>query len=239
MTEKPFIGLAPSHKWKPTFQLSDCSSEYLKTCAVNYNLLGNPFSSVSEEISPEEENKLWQSLGVVHAVHDTDDNADPTQTNNLFYSTSVPGLNSKRELKRQRRAERESKLEKWFNMSKPHVTDEDRDDLELIRLRRAVTSATHVRRADTKGKFFQHGVIVDDPGSFYDRIPRKHRGKNLVDELLGNANIMKEQRKRYAKVERAKQEKRAAVLRQKKQRIARMKKDGKKRCATVVVNEQS
>lgn len=32
---------------------------------------------------------------------------------------------------------------------------------------------------------------MDDPGSFYDRIPRKQRKKNLVDELLANAEYMR------------------------------------------------
>ncbi|VDO92200.1 unnamed protein product [Schistosoma margrebowiei] len=88
-------------------------------------------------------------------------------------------------------AERKSKLSNWFDLPRPDVTEEDRDDLELIRLRRAISSDTHVRRSDGKSAYFQRGVVVDDPGSFYDRLPRKQRGKTLVDELLANAEIMK------------------------------------------------
>ncbi|TNN13179.1 Deoxynucleotidyltransferase terminal-interacting protein isoform 4 [Schistosoma japonicum] len=154
---------------------------------------------------------------------------------NPYFLTSMPGLHSKRELKRIRRAERKSKLSKWFNLPKPDITEEERDDLELIRLRRAISSDTHVRRSDGKSAYFQRGVVVDDPGSFYDRLPRKQRGKTLVDELLANAEIMKVQRKRYAKIARTIAEKRAAVRRREQQRIKRLQSGRKKQQATVVV----
>lgn len=51
--------------------------------------------------------------------------------------------------------ERKSKLADWFDMPKPEVTEEAQADLEVVRMRRALDNQTHVRRSDTKSKFYQ------------------------------------------------------------------------------------
>ncbi|KAK4474798.1 hypothetical protein MN116_001917 [Schistosoma mekongi] len=232
--ELSFIPHSTSYVWKPPLKLSDCSSEYLQICSVDYSLMENPFSSKLGSYDAKKETELWQRLGVL--ISNTDEGGcEKPPSENPYYLTSIPGLHSKRELKRIRRSEQKSKLSKWFGLPKPDITEEDRDDLELIRLRRAISSDTHVRRSDGKSAYFQRGVVVDDPGSFYDRLPRKQRGKTLVDELLANAEIMKIQRKRYAKIARTIAEKRAAVRRREQQRIKRLQNSCKKQQATVVV----
>ncbi|CAH8664017.1 unnamed protein product [Schistosoma margrebowiei] len=234
--ELSFIPYNTSYVWKPPIKLSDCSSEYLQNCPVDYSLLENPFTSKPDVYDAEQEAKLWQGLGIL-TTSTSEVNSEKPPSENPYYLTAVPGLHSKRELKRIRRAERKSKLSNWFDLPRPDVTEEDRDDLELIRLRRAISSDTHVRRSDGKSAYFQRGVVVDDPGSFYDRLPRKQRGKTLVDELLANAEIMKAQRKRYAKIARAMAEKRAAIKRKEQQQMKRLKTGRKKQQATVVVRE--
>ncbi|KAA0184562.1 Deoxynucleotidyltransferase terminal interacting [Fasciolopsis buskii] len=220
-------------RWKPPITLSDCSSEYLSHCPVDYSLLQNPFSKKPENIGPEEETKLWQGLGIVRPIHDP--TTSNTDVENPFYTTSVPGLHSKREVTRMRKAERNSKLSGWYDLPKPNLTDEDREDLDVIRMRRALSTETHVRRSDTKAKYYQRGVVVDDPGSFYDRLPKKLRGKTIVDELLANAELMRLQRKRYSKIERENAEKRSAMRRQKQQQLKRIKDRSGRKQRTVVV----
>ncbi|KAG5445666.1 Deoxynucleotidyltransferase terminal-interacting protein 2 [Clonorchis sinensis] len=232
--EAEFISCSEKTRWKLPFAFTDISGEYLTNCPVDYSLLRNPFSNKPEELNPDEEEKLWQFLGIVRP---TADELPHQSTENPFYTTSVPPLHSKRELKRLRQAERQNKLEKWYDLPKPDVTEEDRDDLEVIRLRRALAVETHVRRSDTKTRYFQHGVVVDDPSSFYDRVPRKQRGKTIVDELLSNAELMKQQRKRYARLQRATAEKRAAVHRQKQQRLKRLKNKTGRKQSTILVPE--
>ncbi|KAH8868570.1 Deoxynucleotidyltransferase terminal-interacting protein 2 [Schistosoma japonicum] len=207
-----FIPYSTSYVWKPPLKLTDCSSEYLRICSVDYSLMENPFSFKLDSFDAKKEKKLWERLGVlISTINEGNCEKPPSE------------------------AERKSKLSKWFNLPKPDITEEERDDLELIRLRRAISSDTHVRRSDGKSAYFQRGVVVDDPGSFYDRLPRKQRGKTLVDELLANAEIMKVQRKRYAKIARTIAEKRAAVRRREQQRIKRLQSGRKKQQATVVV----
>ncbi|CAH8677194.1 unnamed protein product [Schistosoma rodhaini] len=234
--ELSFIPHSKSYVWKPPIKLSDCSSEYLQNCPVDYSLLENPFNSKPEVYDPKKEAKLWQGLGIL-TTNTSEIDSEKPPSENPYYLTSVPALHSKRELKRIRRAERKSKLSNWFDLPRADITEEDRDDLELIRLRRAISSDTHVRRSDGKSAYFQRGVVVDDPGSFYDRLPRKQRGKTLVDELLANAEIMKAQRKRYAKIARTMAEKRAAIKRKEQQQMKRLKTGRKKQQATVVVRE--
>ncbi|OON15099.1 Fcf2 pre-rRNA processing, partial [Opisthorchis viverrini] len=204
------IAMGKAFEWKLPLSFTDISGEYLTNCPVDYSLLRNPFSNKPEELNPEEEEKLWQFLGIVRPTAD-----------------ELPNQSTE--------AERQNKLEKWYNLPKPDVTEEDRDDLEVIRLRRALAVETHVRRSDTKTKYFQHGVVVDDPGSFYDRVPRKQRGRTIVDELLSNAELMKQQRKRYARLQRATAEKRAAMHRQKQQRLKRLKSKTGKKQSTILV----
>uniref|UniRef100_A0A183B1I7 Fcf2 domain-containing protein n=1 Tax=Echinostoma caproni TaxID=27848 RepID=A0A183B1I7_9TREM len=199
--------------------LFDCSSEYLVHCPVDYSLVQNPFSKKVDNLDPEDETKLWQSLGIVRLMEEPNSSetavVGDNGVENPIYSTSVPALHSKREIKRIRR--------------------EDREDLEVIRMRRALSTETHVRRSDTKAKYFQKGVVVDDPGSFYDRLPRKQRGKTIVDELLANAELMRQQRRRYSKIERENAEKRSAIRRRKQQLLKKLKEKGGKRQRTVVV----
>jgi DNA-directed RNA polymerase subunit N (RpoN/RPB10) len=41
-------------------------------------------------------------------------------------------------------------------------------------------------------KFFQVGTVVDSHVDFYhDRVPKKERKKNLVDELMANADFQR------------------------------------------------
>lgn len=52
-------------RWKPPIKLSDCSSEYLQNCPVDYSLLENPFASKPDVYNAEQEAKLWQGLGIL------------------------------------------------------------------------------------------------------------------------------------------------------------------------------
>uniref|UniRef100_A0A5K3FW02 Fcf2 domain-containing protein n=1 Tax=Mesocestoides corti TaxID=53468 RepID=A0A5K3FW02_MESCO len=227
--------------WKPPVSLTDCSSEYLKDNPIPYYLLKNPFGKAkTKKISPAFEKQIWDGLGILNnpeskiEMVDVVDLAPESITNipSLYYAKSVPPIQSRREVKRERKALRKAKLSKWFDLPRGDLTQENKDDLEIISKRRVLGLDLHTRKADGRRTHFQVGTVVDDPGSFYDRIPRKQRKKNLVDELLANAEYMKKQRRQYAILQKAQQERRAAILRKKKQQL---KKAGKTK--TVEINE--
>ncbi|VDK35728.1 unnamed protein product [Taenia asiatica] len=220
-------------RWKPPVSLTDCSSEYLKDNPVPYNLLKNPFKKdKTGSVSLERENRIWSRLGMLNASKDTGSTVGsssveaPSTPDNvsLYYARSVPPLHSKRAIKRERMAQRKSKLSNWFDLPRGDFSKENQEDLEVIAKRHILVPGLHIHKEDGRKSHFQVGTVMDDPGSFYDRIPRKQRKKNLVDELLANAEYMKRQRRLYAALQKEKQEKRASVLRRRKQQL---KKAGK------------
>ncbi|GAA57229.1 hypothetical protein CLF_112359 [Clonorchis sinensis] len=68
--EAEFISCSEKTRWKLPFAFTDISGEYLTNCPVDYSLLRNPFSNKPEELNPDEEEKLWQFLGIVRPTAD-------------------------------------------------------------------------------------------------------------------------------------------------------------------------
>ncbi|VDL19319.1 unnamed protein product [Hymenolepis diminuta] len=212
--------------WRPPINLSDCSSEYLKDNPIPYHLLRNPFKKEKfDNVSEDYESRIWSRLGL---LNDTDmkltasadassSTASETVEPSLYYAKAIDPILSKREIQRQHKAEKRSKLTKWFDLPRGDFTQENQEDREIVAMRDVLSSDLHTRKADGRRAHFHVGTIVDDPGSFYDRVPRKQRKKNLVDELLANAEYMRKQRRQYAKLQKEKQEKRAAIIRKRKQ----------------------
>ncbi|VDM34765.1 unnamed protein product [Hydatigera taeniaeformis] len=174
------------------------------------------------------ENRIWSRLGM---LNDPKKNVSSTVglpsletpstlgETSLYYANSVAPMQSKRAIKRERRAQKKSKLSNWFDLPRGDFSRENQEDLEIIAKRQILVPALHTRKEDGRKPYFQVGTVVDDPGSFYDRIPRKQRKKNLVDELLANAEYMRKQRRQYAALQKERQEKRASIHRKKKQQL--------------------
>ncbi|VDL81385.1 unnamed protein product [Schistocephalus solidus] len=211
--------------WQPPFKLRDCSSEYLEDSPVPYSMLRNPYRQKKLKYTPEEEQKIWSLLGALNNLDDKPTSTSSAKTTSaseksLFYAQSVPALQSMREVKRERRAKKKAALEKWYGLPKGDLTPEVKADLELIAKRQILGQDIHTRKADGRHSHFQVGVVADDPGSFYDRIPRKQRKRTLVDELLANAEYMKyasKQRRQYSLLQKEKWEKKLAIRRKQKQ----------------------
>nr|VZI25507.1 unnamed protein product [Spirometra erinaceieuropaei] len=220
--EDEFISIKKHSLWQPPFKLQDCSFEYLKDSPVPYSLLHKPHKQKKLKYTPEEEQKIWSLLGTLNNLDDKPTSTatvqdTSTSETNLFYAQSVPALQSMREVKRERRAKKKAHLEKWYGLPKGELTPEVKADLELIAKRQILGQDLHTRKADGRHSHFQVGVVADDPGSFYDRIPRKQRKKTLVDELLANADYMKKQRRQYSLLQKEKWEKKLAIRRKQKQ----------------------
>ncbi|CDS37043.1 deoxynucleotidyltransferase terminal interacting [Echinococcus multilocularis] len=227
--EEDFLLFENKNLWKPPVSLTDCSSEYLKDNPVPYNLLKNPFKKDKTGSVPAEyESRVWSRLGMLNAPEKvvrpavgflSDATPSTLDEANLYYARSVPPIRSKRAIKRERRSQKKSKLSNWFGLPRGDFSKENQEDLEVIAKRHILDPALHTRKEDGRKPYFQVGTVMDDPGSFYDRIPRKQRKKNLVDELLANAEYMKKQRRQYAILQKERQERRASVLRKKRQQL--------------------
>lgn len=139
---------------------------------------------------------------------------------------------SRRERKKAHAAEKESsKGAKWFHMKRAEMTDEEKRDLKILKMRKALDPKTFYKGDDMKGlpRFFQKGTVVESKAEFYSsRIPKKQRKQTLADELMADAKFVEygsakmEERKKF-------DEDRRKRMRQKKH-LQRMtaKKKGKK-----------
>ncbi|XP_076346786.1 deoxynucleotidyltransferase terminal-interacting protein 2 [Tachypleus tridentatus] len=107
-------------------------------------------------------------------------------------------------LKKQRREERKkSKGSKWYNLPATELTDEIKNDLQVIQFRKALDPKRFYKKNDLKNmpKYFQIGTIVESPADFYhSRVPKKEHKRTIVEELLADAEFKKYNKKKYAEI---------------------------------------
>ncbi|KAK3928118.1 Deoxynucleotidyltransferase terminal-interacting protein 2 [Frankliniella fusca] len=110
----------------------------------------------------------------------------------------------RRQLLKKRKMEREKSAGRnWFNMQAPEITEEMKNDLEVLKMRSALDPKHFYKKNDFKNlpKYFQVGRVVESAADFYhSRIPKKDRKKTLVDELLADAEFQKSTKKRYKEI---------------------------------------
>ncbi|XP_023021778.2 deoxynucleotidyltransferase terminal-interacting protein 2 [Leptinotarsa decemlineata] len=111
---------------------------------------------------------------------------------------------SERKLKQQRKKEREkTKGDKWFGLPATEMTEEVKQDLQVLQMRSVLDPKHFYKKNDLKvlPKYFQIGKVMDSPIDFYnDRIPKKQRKKTLVDELLADAQFQKYNKRKYKEI---------------------------------------
>ncbi|XP_039449045.1 deoxynucleotidyltransferase terminal-interacting protein 2-like [Culex pipiens pallens] len=107
-----------------------------------------------------------------------------------------------RQIKEQSRKERaKTKGGNWFNLAAPEMTEETKNELELIRMRSALDPKRFYKRSEMKTlpKYFQIGKVIDSPLEFYnERGTKKTKAKTLVDELLEDAEFQRYNKRKYA-----------------------------------------
>nr|SVE81662.1 EOG090X0GO7 [Daphnia magna] len=109
---------------------------------------------------------------------------------------------------RQRKTERRKEADKtkggkWFNLPATEMTEEKLRDLEVIQMRSILNPKQFYKKNDLKvvPKYFQVGTVVDSHADFYhDRVPKKDRKKNLVDELMADADFQRYNKRKYAEI---------------------------------------
>lgn len=93
-----------------------------------------------------------------------------------------------------------TKGKNWFNMPATEVTDELRQDLEIIQMRSVLNPTHFYKKNDLKTlpKFFQVGTVLPSPLDKYnDRGQRVSKKKSLVDELLEDAEFQRFNKRKY------------------------------------------
>ncbi|XP_058451800.1 deoxynucleotidyltransferase terminal-interacting protein 2 [Malaya genurostris] len=109
---------------------------------------------------------------------------------------------TERQIKEQNRKERaKTKGANWFNLPAPEITEEVKNELELIRMRSVLDPKHFYKRSEMKTlpKYFQIGKVIASPLDYYnERGTKKTKAKTLVDELLEDAEFQKYNKKKYA-----------------------------------------
>ncbi|CAD0195703.1 unnamed protein product [Chrysodeixis includens] len=111
---------------------------------------------------------------------------------------------SKRKLKAIRRKEREkTKGPGWFNLPAPEITEELKNDLNVLKMRSALDPKHFYKKNDMEvlPKYFQVGRIMDSPlDHANERLTKKQRKRTMVDELLADAQFQKYNKKKYKEI---------------------------------------
>ncbi|KAI5737350.1 hypothetical protein M8J76_012633 [Diaphorina citri] len=118
-----------------------------------------------------------------------------------FESKPVAKLFESRRVKRKNaKIERSKTLKDWYDLPAPELTQQRKNDLEVLKMRSALDTKHFYKKNDLKvlPKYFQIGQVIESPADFYhSRIPKKHRKKTLVDELLADAEFKNKCKKKY------------------------------------------
>ena len=95
----------------------------------------------------------------------------------------------------------------WFNLPKTELTEENKRDLQLIKMRNVLDSKHHYKRNDSNKlpKYFQIGTVVEGSHEYYNsRIPNKKRKATMVDELLDDAEFRRKNKKNFIQLQKKK-----------------------------------
>ncbi|CAG8009023.1 unnamed protein product [Penicillium nalgiovense] len=96
----------------------------------------------------------------------------------------------------------------WFNLPKTEMTTELKRDLQLIRMRSVLDPKRHYKKENGKAKppeYSQVGTIIEGPTEFFsNRITKKDRKKNFVEETLALERGTKRFQSKYRDIQASK-----------------------------------
>jgi len=110
----------------------------------------------------------------------------------------------KKALKKKKELERnKTKGDAWYGMPATEVTEEIKNDLEVLQMRGALDPKRFYKKNANKElpKYFQVGRYVNNPVEFYsDRGTAKNKKKSLVDELMADAEFQRYNKRKYTEI---------------------------------------
>jgi len=110
----------------------------------------------------------------------------------------------KKALKKKKELERnKTKGDKWYGMPATEVTEEIKNDLEVLQMRGALDPKRFYKKNSNKElpKYFQVGRYIDNPVEYYsDRGSAKNKKKSLVDELMADAEFQRYNKRKYTEI---------------------------------------
>lgn len=176
-------------------------NECLKTkfgvdCTTKMNVLDKSTKPI--KTSPLETDVPKRNLEVIKALEKSI-LLDP----NFESCHSLPQISKKQSLKGRKEEREKTKGIKWFNLPATEVTEDIKNDLEVLQMRSVLDPKHFYKKNDIKilPKYFQIGKVMDSPLDFYNnRLTQKERKKTLVDELLADAEFNKYNKRKYREI---------------------------------------
>jgi hypothetical protein len=94
----------------------------------------------------------------------------------------------------------------WFHMKSPIITPEIKNQVQVLQMRAFLDPKRFYKKDSSKNtlpKYFQLGTIQGDPLHYYsDRISRKQRNKDLLDDLLQDADRRRYLKRKFQEIQR-------------------------------------
>ncbi|XP_063546166.1 deoxynucleotidyltransferase terminal-interacting protein 2 [Cydia strobilella] len=91
----------------------------------------------------------------------------------------------------------------WFNLPAPEVTEELKNDLQILKMRSVLDPKHFYKKNDMEAlpKYFQVGKVMDSSlDHVNERLTRKQRKRTMVDELLADSEFQKYNKKKYKEI---------------------------------------
>ena len=106
-------------------------------------------------------------------------------------------------LKKEKKQEREkTKGDKWYGMPATEVTEEIKNDLEILKMRGALDPKRFYKKSSNAEvpKYFQVGRYLDSPADYYVEGKGRKSKKSLVDELMADAEFQRYNKRKYTEI---------------------------------------
>ncbi|XP_063373281.1 deoxynucleotidyltransferase terminal-interacting protein 2 [Cydia amplana] len=91
----------------------------------------------------------------------------------------------------------------WFDLPAPEVTEELKNDLQVLKMRSVLNPKHFYKKNDMEAlpKYFQVGKVMDSPlDHVNERLTRKQRKRTMVDELLADSEFQKYNKRKYKEI---------------------------------------
>ncbi|XP_048005427.1 deoxynucleotidyltransferase terminal-interacting protein 2 [Leguminivora glycinivorella] len=91
----------------------------------------------------------------------------------------------------------------WFDLPAPEVTEELKNDLQVLKMRSVLDPKHFYKKNDMEvlPKYFQVGTVMDSSlDHVNERLTRKQRKRTMVDELLADSEFQKYNKRKYKEI---------------------------------------
>lgn len=118
----------------------------------------------------------------------------------------APPPPSKSQLTKQKREQRSKDAGKdWYNLSKPIMTDEMKQELKVLKMRQYIDPKKFYKKSPIDvNDYFEVGTVVSHAKDYYTAPNKKVKGNkedlNFVDDLLQDREYKKYAKRRYKEI---------------------------------------